>query len=255
MRFAILPVVVAGIALFGSLRSEAQGPGPSDILKRMTNYIGAQQTISAIIDTHVEVLATELPISQFASSAQVLLSRPNKVRAIQTGGPSDMELVYDGKMLSILGKNRNVYAQVRLSGTFDELIERLRRRRVVLPFADLLRAGAYETLTSEITYAKHLGRDVIAGVECEHLAFGTAEVDWQLWVELGPRPIPRKYVITRKTLARPVQYTLVVREWQTDTPARVSAFTFSPPADATRVGTSDLKELNQLPAGVAGHSK
>jgi hypothetical protein len=85
--------------------------------------------------------------------------------------------------------------------------------------------------------------------------FGTAEVDWQLWVQLGSRPIPRKYVITSKTFARPVQYTFVVKEWQTDTPARPGAFTFSPPADATKVGTSDLKELNQLPSGVAGRSR
>jgi hypothetical protein len=127
LKFAVLPFVVASLALFGSHGSEAQGPGPSDILKQMTNYIGAQQTISAIIDTQVEVLTTELPKIQFASAAQVLLSRPDKVRAIQTGGPSDMELVYDGKLLSILGKNRNIYAQVRLSGTFDELMERLRR--------------------------------------------------------------------------------------------------------------------------------
>jgi hypothetical protein len=255
VKFVIVPVVLVVLALIGSLRAEAQRPDASDILKRMTDYVAAQQTISAIIDTQVEVLTTELPRIQFTSSAQVLLSRPDKVRAIQTGGPNDMELVYDGGMLSILGINRNVYAQVRVPGTFDKLIDRLRSRRVVLPFADLLRARAYDTLTAEVIYAKHVGRDVIAGVECEHLAFGTAEVDWELWVELGPRPIPRKYVLTTKMVARTAQYTLMVREWQTDTQPRASTFMFSPPAGATRVGTSDLKELTELPAGVTANGR
>src|ERR1039458_8809958 len=28
------------------------------------------------------------------------------------------------------------------------------------------------------------------GVECEHLAFRNNDVDWQIWIQLGSRPIP-----------------------------------------------------------------
>ena len=36
--------------------------------------------------------------------------------------------------------------------------------------------------------AKHIGRGVVEGVECEHLAFRNLDTDWQIWVEVGDRP-------------------------------------------------------------------
>jgi hypothetical protein len=56
-----------------------------------------------------------------------------------------------------------------------------------------------------------MGRGVIDGVECEHLAFRNFDTDWQLWVEVGDRPIPRKLVITSKTISGGPQYTVRVK--------------------------------------------
>ena len=91
---------------------------------------------------------------------------------------------------------------------------------------------------------------MIDGVECEHLAFRTPEVDWQLWVEVGPRPIPRKYVITSKTVTGAPQYTVRVKEWRTDAPTGGSLFTFRPPQGSIKVAAEALKQLDEVPAGV-----
>jgi hypothetical protein len=40
--------------------------------------------------------------------------------------------------------------------------------------------------------AKYIGRGIIDRRECEHLAFRNHDTDWQLWVEVGEKPIPRK---------------------------------------------------------------
>jgi hypothetical protein len=69
-----------------------------------------------------------------------------------------------------------------------------------LPGADLLLSNAYDVLMADVQEAKYIGRGVIDGVECEHLAFRNFDTDWQLWVEAGDSPIPRKMVITSKTL-------------------------------------------------------
>jgi hypothetical protein len=44
-------------------------------------------------------------------------------------------------------------------------------------------------------------RGAVIGVECDHLAFRNADTDWQIWIESGAKPIPRKYVITSKGIA------------------------------------------------------
>ena len=97
------------------------------------------------------------------------------------------------------------------------LIDRLRDEfGMAAPGADLLRSRVYDELIADVIDAKHIGQGVVDGVECEHLAFRNAETDWQIWVEIGARPIPRKYVITSKAVNGSPQYTLRIRDWRTD---------------------------------------
>jgi hypothetical protein len=223
----------------------------TQILKRMTDYLAAQQTISATIDTDIEVITTELQKIQFANSGQLLLSRPNQLRASRVGGYADVELIFDGTTISIFGKHLNQYAQVNAPGSLEELIDRLRAGTgAALPFTELMLSSAYEELTADVIDAKHIGRGVVGGVECEHLAFRTPEVDWQLWVEVGSRPIPRKYVITSKTVAGSPQFTLLVKEFRTDAPVDANTFVFTPPEGASQVALGDLKEIDEVPSGV-----
>ena len=116
------------------------------------------------------------------------------------------------------------------------------------PGADLLLTSAYEILTDDIVDAKYIGEGAIAGFECDHLAVRDHETDWQIWIERGERPIPRKYVITSKSVTAAPQYTLVVREWQT---GEISAdtFVFKVPSGAKEVSVKDLPNLDEVPEG------
>jgi hypothetical protein len=230
----------------------AQADDTSTILKAMSDYVGGQKTISATFDSDIEVITPELQKIQFTSSGEVQLSRPDKLRATRTGGYADVELVFDGKVLSVLGRNINAYAQLDAPGSVDEAIERLRQSfSVAVPGADLLLSRAYDELMAEVVDAKHIGQGVVDGVECEHLAFRNHDVDWQLWIEVGSRPIPRKYVITSKTLAGAPQYTLRIKEWRTDAPAGADKFVFAPPADAKKVDLAAMADIDELPPGTA----
>ena len=196
-------------------RAQAQDAGK--IVKAMSDYVAGQKTISLTFDSDIEVVTSELQKIQFTSSGQVLLSRPDKLRATRAGGYADVELVFDGKTVTVLGKHINAFAQTDAPGTIDQLIDRLRDQyNVAMPGADLLLSRVYDELMADVIDAKHIGQGVIDGVECEHLAFRTPDTDWQLWVEIGARPIPRKYVITSKTMAGAPQYTLRIKEWRTD---------------------------------------
>ena len=54
------------------------------------------------------------------------LDRPDKARVTRHGGFADIEAVFDGKTLTLLGKNTNLYAQVDVPGTIDHLVDELR---------------------------------------------------------------------------------------------------------------------------------
>lgn len=236
------PLLVAG--------AEAQDTGAEAMamLKAMSDYVGSQQSIEFSFDSDIEVITPELEKIQFTNSGAATLSRPNRIYAHRVGGYSDVALYFDGKTASVLNLAANEYAQVPAAGTLDELFQALRAGHgVALPGADFLSANSYGLLAADIMEAKYIGRGVIDGISCEHLAFRNFDTDWQLWIEVGAAPIPRKLVITSKTLSGAPQYTFRVKTWKTGFEPRPAQFDFVPPAGATRLDPNNLIHLDELP--------
>jgi hypothetical protein len=256
-----LPVVMVGLVIVAnaSAMTIAQAQTADDapqILKSMSDYVASQKIISLTYDSDIEVITSEVEKIQFTSSGKVLLSRPDKVRASRTGGYADVEIVFDGRTASGLGKNINAYTQFESPGSIDQLISKLRSMSLLTaPCADLLGSHVFDDLMADVIVAKHIGRGVIDGVECEHLAFRDLDIDWQLWVEVGARPIPRKYVITSKGVGAAPQYTLRIKEWKTDVPVSADAFTFTPPQGAKKVALDELGNIDEVPQGVVTGAK
>ncbi|MFO7619832.1 MAG: DUF2092 domain-containing protein [Bacteroidales bacterium] len=191
--------------------AQAQENDAKLLLKAMSDYVSSQKTIYLTFDSDIEVITPQLEKIQFTNSGEVLLSRPDKLRAHRVGGYADVALFFDGKTVSVYGKHINGYAQFDFPGNMDHLIEALREGHgVALPGADLLWSNSYDVLMADVKEAKYIGRGVIDGMECEHLAFHNFDTDWQLWVEAGKNPIPRKMVINSKTINNAPQYTLRV---------------------------------------------
>jgi hypothetical protein len=252
--------VVIALALAAMLyvtpSAQAQDDDAAKILKAMSDYMASQKSISLAFNTDIEVITPEIQKIQFASSGKLLLNRPDKLRASRTGGYADVEFVFDGKAVTVLGKNLNAYAQSEVPGTVDQLVARLRSQySLEIPGADLLVSNPYEVLMADVIVAKHIGRGVIDGVECEHLAFRNQDTDWQLWVEVGDHPIPHKYVITSKATAAAPQYTLLIKDWKTDVEIDADAFAFNPPAEAKKVDFKALNNIDEVPPAVVKGEK
>jgi len=246
--FAILASVLTATLAAVPAGAQAQGSDAKSILKAMSDYVSSQKTIELTFDSDIEAITPQLEKIQFTNSGELLLSRPDKLRAHRVGGYTEVELFFDGKTVNVHGKSINGYAQFDAPGTVDQLIEALRAGHgVALPGADLLLSNSYDVLVAGVKEAKHIGRGVIDGLECEHLAFRNFDTDWQLWVEVGKRPIPRKLVITSKTLNNAPQYTLRVKGWKTGVEPAGEAFVFTPPAGTKKLSPDEFIGLDELP--------
>jgi hypothetical protein len=241
-------LMLAGALVVVSPSAQAEARDAKAVLKSMSDYVGSQQTIELTFDSDIEVITPQLEKIQFTNSGDALLSRPNGLRAHRVGGYADVAMVFDGKVVSIFARNLNAYAQFDAPGSVDQLFEALRAGHgVALPFTDLLLSNSYDALVAGVMEAKHIGRGVIDGRECEHLAFRNFDTDWQLWVDVGDKPIPRKMVITSKTLNSAPQYTLRVTGWKTGIATPPNAFVFTPPASAQKLRPDELGGLDELP--------
>ncbi len=236
----------------------ARADDSAALLKAMTDYTNAQKSISATFDSDVEVITPELQKIQFTSSGELKMTRPDKLRIRRTGGYADVDLVYDGKTVSLYGNNAKAYVQADLPGTIDHLVETIQDRTgAELSGTDLLVSHAFDLMTSDVEESEHVGQGVVDGVECEHLAFRGHDTDWQIWIQTGAQPIPRKYVITSKTIAGAPQYTLRIKDWKTDPIADADAFAFKAPEGATKVDLDSdvMMEFDEIPPGTTTGAK
>ena len=147
--------------------------------------------------------------------------------------------------------------QAEIPGTIDHLIDELRDKyNRPVPGADLLLSNFYDELMPLVVDVKDLGSGVIGGVECDHLAFRTKEVDWQIWIAQGNRPYPCRYVVTSKRIADGPQYSIQIRDWKTGSEVASDDFSFKTAANAKKLDLKDLPDTDELPKHLAvGGSK
>jgi hypothetical protein len=244
---AIFVVGTAGMATM-SAAARADEVQARILFKAMSDYLAAQKAISLEYDSYLEVITTQEQTIGLASSGTLTLNRPDKIRATRTGGFANVELVFDGKTTTFLGKNANLYAQVETPGTIDQLVDELRDKyHRPLPAADLVMSNAYDQLMPLVKNAKDLGSGVIRGVECDHLAFRMEEADIQIWIARGASPYPCRYTITSTNVKGRPQYTIDIRTWKVGAESAPDSFKAEIPVGAKKLVPVELVDFDELP--------
>jgi len=242
--------LVAGMGMSNAYADEAYA---KQRMKAMSDSMAMEKTISFGYDTNLEIVTSDHQKLMLANSGTVDLKRPDAIRAERDGGFSNVQMIFDGKTLTLVNKDANTYAQVDVPGTLDHLIDEVRDKlHKPFPGADLLMSNIYDQLMPNITNAKDLGSGVIGGTECDHFAFRTQDVDWQMWVTQGDRPHPCRYVITSKQVDQGPLYSVQVRDWRTGNAVAADNFGFTNVTNAKKIDAADLGDVDELPSQFKG---
>jgi hypothetical protein len=246
--WATVVAAVAAAVIADVPAARADEANAKQLLKAMSDYMAQQKAISFEFDSTLEVVTKDNQKLGLASSGRLTLNRPDKLHATRKGGFANVEMTFDGKTVTLLGKNANAYAQVEAPGTIDQLVDVLRDKYGrPIPAGDLLMSDAYSQLMAEVTDTKDLGSGVIDGVECDHLAFRTEQADWQIWIAQGSRPYPCRYTITSTKVPGGPQYSVDVHSWSTGADVVTDSFKLQIPANAKKMNPGDLPDFDELP--------
>jgi hypothetical protein len=184
---------------------------------------------------------------QLTNVRRVAVERPNHVAADATGDTLNRASWYDGRTVTVLDKEHNVYATIEAPGTIDATFDKLADEYgFVLPLVDLLYADPYAVLMEGVTYGRYLGIHQAAGVACHHLAFSQETIEWQIWIDAGDQPLPRKLVISYVQEPGEPQYSANIQRWNLESPVPEGLFTFEAPEGAQKI---DPKEMKRPEAG------
>jgi len=178
---------------------------------------------------------------QFASVADLLVDKPNKLRMELTGDQQQRLFLYDGKAFTLYAQRLNLYATVPAPPTLVDLIDKLQDNfDIQLPLVDMFYWGTSRSADKEITVAIDVGPSSVAGETCEQLAFRQPGIDWQIWIQKGDYPLPRKLVISTLTDEARPQYTAVYT-WNLAPSFNDTAFVFEAPKDSVKITLAEAK--------------
>jgi hypothetical protein len=224
------------LALAAQAQPTGIDPEAQRLLKASTDFLASQQRFSADTRNTLEVVLKSGQKIEFNHAARVLAQRPNKLRAERTGDLVQQLFVYDGKTLTLYNPKDKAFARVAAPDTLEAMLDFARTKLdIVAPASDLLDENAYAILMDGVSDGFVVGKAVIEGVRCDHLAFRAPHVDWQIWVQEGAQPLPRRLVITTRDLPNAPQFAVTMTKWNLKPSFDAQTFKFTPPAGATKV--------------------
>jgi hypothetical protein len=176
---------------------------------------------------------------QFLGTSHLVVRLPDRLRASTKSDRRDRLYLYDGKQFTLYARRANMYAQIQAPPTLTALSDVLENQYgLEIPLVDLFKWGGPNSQEAAITSAMAIGPSEIGGVSCGHYAFRQPGLDWQIWIQLGEYPLPRRLVLTTLTDEARPQFE-VTYNWNLAPSVSDDAFTFVPPAGASKVVLAD----------------
>ena len=210
-------------------------PATIQALKDLGAHLQSLQRFRVTNELTGERVLTDGQKLQHMASATLDVQRPNRLRVKMSSARSQRELFYDGKQATLYTPAQKYYATVPFTGSLGDLADALQAKYgVELPLADLFVLGTPAAPLDKVESAMNAGQDFVGDDLCDHYALRQGNFDWQIWITVGSKPLPRKLVITnRGDEARPQSVSLIA--WDLKPAVASSAFTFKPPQGAKAI--------------------
>ena len=227
-------------------RPDGIDPDAEKVLRGMTSYLGNLPAFSVNADVDLEYIDTagqKLQLTARGASARAARRATTRSAADRSGASSSSSTAR--RRRSPAGSAGPLPDR---SARHDRgAIDALRPETGLdLSGADLLYADAYAGLVTDVTSGAHYGTAWVNGVECYHLAFRAAKVDWQIWVQTGDQPLPMKYIITTKWMTGAPEYTVRFGDWNTQPTIPAGRFALHSAGRSERLASLQVNEMGEV---------
>ncbi len=173
---------------------------------------------------------------QFAATEDVAVRRPNDAYIEYSGDLGSKQFWYNGETITLYDPDKNMYASEKVPAKLDQAMDYVMKDLgFAPPLSDLLYSDPDKALMGKVQFGISVGPSVVDGVCCQHLAFVEKYIDWQIWIEDGKQLLPRKLLITYKTMPGSPQFTAVLTDWDLRARFPDSLFTAKVPAGADKI--------------------
>ncbi len=219
-------------------------PAALQALRTVTDTLKNAQTF-----TFKAVIEREIPdangqILTFVRHNDVAVKRPGRLRIDITGEKDKVQVYFNNGELFVYAPAAKEYVGLGTSSLdLDTAVDRLEMGEIVLPMAPLFRSDPYRNLIEGLQGATVLGPVDIEGKTYQHLAFAKPDVDWQLWIGMDAKPLPRRAQAVYKTQAHEPGMTIDFSDWNLSPDLPADYFAFQRPPDAKAVPGINIDQV------------
>jgi len=225
-------------------------PRADELMRQMSDRLARATAFALEAEESYDDVPEQSPRQQLTNVRHVAMRRPDRLVGDASGDALNRSFWYDGQTFAALDKEQFVWARGTVPPTVDQALDWVfEQTGTVVPLADFLYADSYARLMGHVQRGVYLGIHEAAGVPCHHLSFEQATIDWQIWIDAGPEPLPRKLVITYKTEDEVPQYAVTIRSWNLQAQLPDALFAFSPPDGARRIDVVAMGGPEGIPSG------
>ena len=215
-------------------------PEAISALEAMGNYLRTLKAFQVKAQITTEEVLVDGQKVQLASEANLVAEKPDKLRLEVTSAKQHRLFFYDGKNFTLVAPRSNYYATAPAPATIPELANTLEDKYGIdLPFVDFFRWGTAGADIAAIKGATDIGPSVIDGVTVEQYTFRQDGFDWQIWIQDGDFPLPRKIVITTLTDEARPQYEATYN-WNLAPSIDDASFAYIPGKDQKKIKFADV---------------
>jgi len=216
-------------------------PRAAEIVQNMSYFLGSKDEYTFKAEVMFDQLVNSNRKIQYSAEEKVYLKKKGNMTIEYVSDLGGYKLWFDTGQITMLELPTNLYSTATIPATIDQALIALKDKYSFTPaLSDFLFINTFRALTQNVISGSYFGTSKVFGVRCDHLAFVQKDIDWQLWVEVGKRKIPRKLVITYKELPGQPQFIAIMRDWVIDKP--ITGFAFQ--ADIPKV--SQQTEMSEI---------
>jgi hypothetical protein len=221
-----------------SVQTPAQKIDPNAVraLREMSTYLQSLSTFRLESETSLDVVTNDGQKIQFDGVARYKVRKPDAFVIDIISDSWNRQYLYNGKEFTLYAPKLGFYATVPAPPTIQATIADIGTRfGISVPLDDLFRwSGADGSRAEALDSAFLVGTDTLDGVKTDHYAFREDKIDWQIWIQQGAQPLPRKLVIVdRRDPADPAYVARLT--WTLNPPLTDEDFAFRPANDAKRI--------------------
>jgi hypothetical protein len=215
------------------------------ILERMSGFLASRDAFRFRAEVGYDAVQASGQRIEFGQSTDIVVRRPDRLRVDALDWDGNREIIsYDGAQVWIAFPIRRAYSRMDQTGNLEQVLERLATEYdSPTPLAELISPDLLARIEPSIQSGSRVGLVLLDGFVCEQLAFRTNALDFQLFVEQGETPVPRRLVIDYRDEPGRPQFRASLTAWELAPELPDAYFRVTPPIGAQRVPFDELLEL------------